>query len=202
MKIIVLGAGQVGRSLAESLVAENHDIVVVDTKRASLDILQNRFDLQTVCGRCSYPDVLRDAGAESADILLAVTDSDESNMVACQVAYSLFQIPTKIARIRSQHYFIRKELFGKENLPIDVFINPEGLVTDLLSELIQHPGALQVLRFAKGLVKLVAIKPFLGGSLLGKTIDEIGALFPALSFRVVAIYRGDHSILIQENTTI
>ena len=108
MKIIVLGAGQVGRSLAESLVAENHDIVVVDTKRASLDILQNRFDLQTVCGRCSYPDVLRDAGAESADILLAVTDSDESNMVACQVAYSLFQIPTKIARIRSQHYFIRK----------------------------------------------------------------------------------------------
>src|SRR3989338_3324751 len=139
------------------LLADNDSDSVTEAQRASLDILQNRFDLQTVCGRCSYPDVLRDAGAESADILLAVTDSDESNMVACQVAYSLFQIPTKIARIRSQHYFIRKELFGKENLPIDVFINPEGLVTDLLSELIQHPGALQVLRFAKGLVKLVAI---------------------------------------------
>ena len=155
-----------------------------------------------MCGRCSYPDVLRDAGAESADILLAVTDSDESNMVACQVAYSLFQIPTKIARIRSQHYFIRKELFGKDRVPIDVFISPEALVTKCVQGLIEFPGSLQVLDFAEGRLKLVAVKPFLGGSLLGKTIDEIGALFPALSFRVVAIYRGDHSILIQENTTI
>lgn len=202
MKIIVLGAGQVGRSLAENLVAENHDIVVVDKKRAPLDILQNRFDLQTVRGHCSYPDVLREAGAESADMILAVTDSDESNMVACQVAYSLFKIPTKIARIRSQHYFIRKELFGKDNLPIDVFISPEALVTKRVQGLIEFPGSLQVLDFAEGRLKLVAVKPFFGGPLLGKKISEIGAFFPKLSFRVVAIYRGDHSILIKENTSI
>ncbi len=202
MKIIVLGAGQVGTSLAENLVNETHDITVVDTNQDRLSALQERFDLNIVHGRCSYPEVLRDAGADGADMIIAVTDSDESNMLACQVAYSLFQVPTKIARIRAQHYFIRKELFGKENLPIDVFINPEGLVTHDVHQLIAHPGALQVLDFAEGLVKLVVVKPYYGGALLGKRVSQIKEYLPNIDARIVAIYRNDHSIEIDEQTEI
>ena len=202
MKIIILGAGQVGGSLAENLVAENHEITLVDINEERLDELQNRLDLRTVLGRCSYPDILRQAGADDADMIIAVTDSDEANMVACQVAYSLFRTPTKIARIRSQHYFIRKELFGKENLPIDVFISPEKLVTYYVQQLIMHPGALQVLDFAEGKVKLVAVKPYYGGPLLGKTLGMLREHLPEIEFRVAAIFRGGRSIPLEGSTVI
>lgn len=202
MKIIILGAGQVGTSLAENLINENHDVTIIDINQERLTALQERFDLNIVHGRCSYPEVLRDAGAENADMIIAVTDSDESNMVACQVAYSLFQVPTKIARIRSQHYFIRKELFGKENLPIDVFISPEGLVTHDVHQLIAHPGALQVVDFAEGLVKLVVVKPYYGGVLLGKRVSQIETYLPNIDTRIVAIYRNEESIVIDEHTEI
>ncbi len=202
MKIIILGAGQVGTSLAENLAGENHDVTVVDIDHERLQSLQERFDLNIVHGRCSYPDVLRDAGADEADLLIAVTNSDESNMVACQVAYSLFHIPTKIARIRSQHYFIRKELFGKEKLPIDVFINPEGLVTHAMHQLISHPGALQVIDFSDGLVKLVVIKPHYSGVLLGKTIQQMREHLGNIETKVVAIYRNNQSIAVNDVTEI
>lgn len=202
MKVIILGAGQVGTTLAENLVAENHDVSIIDVNRDRLSALQERFDLQVVQGRCSYPEVLRDAGAESADMVIAVTDSDESNMVACQVAYSLFQVPTKIARIRSEHYFIRKELFGKDNLPIDVFISPEGLVTRDIHQLIDHPGALQVLDFADGSVKLVVIKPYYGGVLLGKRLSQVSEYLPGLAIKIVAINRNDHFLELTDDTEI
>lgn len=202
MKIIILGAGQVGSSLAENLVIEGHDIVVVDINEEALKTLERQLDLSTVTGRCTYPEVLRQAGAQEADMMIAVTDSDEANMVACQVGYSLFHIPTKIARIRSQHYFIRKELFGNENLPIDVFISPEQLVTHYVVELIRHPGALQVLDFADGRVKMVAIKPYYGGILLGKQLLQVPDYLPDLDVKIVAVFRHERSIPIQDKTVI
>ncbi len=202
MKIIILGAGQVGGSLAEILANENHDVTLVDQDAAILNEFQDRLDIRTVTGPCSYPNILHEAGADSADMVIAVTSSDESNMVACQVAYSLYNTPTKIARIRSPHYFIRKELFGKENLPIDVFISPERLVTQYMQQLIAHPGALQVLDFADGKVKLVAVKPYYGGPLLGKNIQMLREYLPGVETRVAAIFRNDKSIPIDGSTEI
>jgi len=202
MKIIILGAGQVGGSLAEILASENHDITLVDHDAVKLNEFQDRLDIRTVVGPCSYPNILRDAGADHADMVIAVTSSDESNMVACQVAYSLFNTPTKIARIRSPHYFIRKELFGKDNLPIDVFISPERLVTRFMQQLIAHPGALQVLDFADGKVKLVAVKPYYGGPLLGKSIKMLREYLPGVETRVAAIFRNNESIPLDGSTEI
>jgi len=202
MKIIILGAGQVGTSLAENLVQENHDITIVDTNEGHLNELQEKFDLRTVCGRASYPGVLEEAGGRDAEMIIAVTDDDEVNMVACQVAYSLFKTPKKIARLRSQEYFLRDELFGSDDLPIDVFISPEQLVTGYMQQLIIHPGALQVLDFANGKVKLVAVKPYYGGPLLGKSIMKLREYLPDVDTRVAAIFRNDRSIPLDGSTEI
>ncbi|WP_272966463.1 NAD-binding protein, partial [Alteromonas australica] len=114
MKIIILGAGQVGGTLAENLVGEKNEITVIDSDPVTLRALQDRLDLQVVNGVGSHPDVLRKAGAEDADMIIAVTNSDESNMLACQVAYSLFKTPTKIARVRSEQYIIYQEQLYKQ----------------------------------------------------------------------------------------
>lgn len=202
MQIIILGGGQVGGTLAETLTFDGHEVTVVDTDEDRLADLQERIDIRTVVGRCSYPDVLRRAGADNADMIIAVTDNDESNMVACQVAYSLFHTPTKIARIRSQHYFIRKELFGEDNLPIDVFISPEQLVTKNVKQLIAHPGALQVTEFSEGLVKMVAVKPYYGGPLVGRRVDEIEQALPDAPAKIVALYRNNQLVMLTSETTI
>ena len=202
MQVIILGAGQVGGSLAEILLAERHGVTIVDTNEARLKELSDRFDVRTIAGPCSYPEVLRLAGADDADMLIAVTDSDEANMVACQVAYSLFQVPKKIARIRSAHYFIRKELFGSDNLPIDVFISPEQLLTDYVVQLILYPGTLQVLHFGGGLIKLVAVKPAFNSTLVGQPIETLNIQYPGLRARVVTIFRNGRAIPIEHDTCI
>ena len=202
MKIIILGAGQVGGTLAEALIAEKHDITLIDISSEPLKELEDRLDIRTINGHGSYPHILREAGADNADMIVAVTDSDEANMVACQVAYSLFHIPTKIARIRSPHYFISQELFGKENMPIDVFISPEQLVTNNITQLIMHPGALQVLEFGNGLIKLAAVKPYYGGVLVGRNINSLQEYLPDIKARIVAIFRNDCSIPLEESTTV
>ena len=144
MKIIILGAGQVGGTLAEHLASEANDITVVDTDGDRLRDLGDRLDIRTVQGRASLPNVLRQAGADDADMLVAVTNSDETNMVACQVAYSLFHTPTKIARVRESAYLTRgEELFDNDAIPVDVLISPEQVVTNYIKRLIEHPGALQ-----------------------------------------------------------
>jgi trk system potassium uptake protein TrkA len=160
VKIIILGAGQVGTSVAANLVSEANDITVVDQDADLLRELQDRFDLRTVLGHGAHPDVLLRAGAEDADMIIAVTNSDETNMVACQVAYTLFHTPTKIARVRSQGILDHPKLFGPDALPIDVPISPEALVTEHILRLIENPGALQVLDFAGGRVRLVAVKAY------------------------------------------
>jgi trk system potassium uptake protein TrkA len=202
MKIIILGAGQVGGSLAETLVMEHHDITVVDIHADRLQEFSERLDIRTVVGRCSYPNVLRQAGAEAADMIIAVTDSDEANMVACQVAYSLFHIPKKIARIRSQHYFIRKELFNKDNLPIDVFISPENIITKSIVQSLSCLEAYQTCSFFDGELKLIIIKAYYGGLGIGSTIQEIFNQETNQTVKLLAIYREGRLISLDPDTRI
>lgn len=202
MKIIILGAGQVGGSLAEHLAGEKNDITVVDIDGDRLRELQDRLDIGTVTGPASHPSILRKAGAEDADMLIAVTNSDEINMVACQIAFTLFRTPTKISRIRATAYLGKRELFSNEGIPIDVIISPELLVTRHIQRLIQYPGALQVLDFAEGKVQLVAVKAYYGGPMVGQELREIREHMPTVDTRVAAIFRTDHPPIIPEASTI
>ncbi|MCG8487309.1 MAG: Trk system potassium transporter TrkA [Candidatus Thiodiazotropha sp.] len=202
MKIIILGAGQVGRSVANALVSEANDITVVDQNLDLLTELQNRLDLGTVRGHAGHPDVLRRAGAEDADMILAVTNSDETNMVACQVAYTVFHTPTKIARVRAQGYLDYPKLFEKPGFPVDVLISPEQLVTDYILKLIEYPGALQVLDFADGRVRLVGVKAYYGGPLVGNELSTLYHHMPNVDARVAAIYREGEVIQPQGDTEI
>jgi len=189
MKIIILGAGQVGASVAATLASEANDITMVDLDRDRIGDLRNRFDIQVVYGHASRPEVLRRAGAEDADMILAVTNSDETNMVACQVAYTLFHTPTKIARVRAKDYLIHPQLFAQEALPIDVLISPEQVVTEYIQRIIELPGALQVLDFANGKVRLVAVKATHGGPLVGNSLKTLKDHMPSVQTRVAAIFR-------------
>ncbi|MCF6209167.1 MAG: Trk system potassium transporter TrkA [Gammaproteobacteria bacterium] len=202
MKIIILGAGQVGTSVAEVLASEANDITVVDVDSEKLDALRDRLDIGTVQGEAAHPEVLASAGAEDADMILAVTNSDEINMIACQVAYTLFHTPTKIARVRSVGYLSHPQLFTQEALPVDVLISPEQLVTDYVQRLIEHPGALQVLDFAGGKVQLVAVKAYYGGPLVGHELRALREHMPGIETRVAAIYRRGQAIVPEGNTVI
>lgn len=194
MKIIILGAGQVGSSVAANLSSEANDITVVDHNPAVLQDLQDRLDIRTLVGRASYPETLAAAGADDADMILAVTNSDETNMVACQVAYTLFHTPTKIARVRSIDYLNHSRLFAQEAMPVDVLISPEQLVTEYIERLIANPGALQVLDFAGGRVQLVAVRAYHGGPLVGHELRELRQHIPGADARVAAIFRRGQAI--------
>ncbi|MGP4132721.1 Trk system potassium transporter TrkA [Pantoea tagorei] len=203
MKIIILGAGQVGGTLAENLVGENNDITVVDTDPDRLRQLQDKFDLRVVQGHGSHPRILREAGAEDADMLVAVTSSDETNMVACQIAYSLFNTPNRIARIRAADYLRDAEkLFIPEAVPIDHLISPEQLVIENIYRLIQYPGALQVVNFAEGLVSLAVVKAYYGGPLVGNPLSILREHMPHIDTRVAAIFRQDRPIRPQGSTIV
>lgn len=202
MKIIILGAGQVGTSVAENLVNENNDITIVDTNVDHLKDLKSRLDLRTVIGNGAHPDILSFAGAEDADMILAVTNSDETNMAACQIAYTLFHTPTKIARIRAAEYLSHPEIFTQESIPIDVIISPEQIVTDYIQRLIEYPSALQVLDFAGGQVQLVAVKAYHDGPLVGHELRTLREHLPTIDTRVAAIYRRDRAILPEGHTVI
>ena len=202
MKILIIGAGQVGGTLAANLASEAFDITLVDHDARALDELRDKLDIQTINGHGSHPDVLRRAGADDADMLIAVTSSDEVNIVACQVCYSLFRTPTKIARIRSKSYLTREGLFSQDHMPIDVNINPEQVVTDQIRQLLEHPGALQVLDFADGRVQLVAVKAYYGGPLVGQELSFFKEHLPKVDMRVVAIFRRGQAIVPRGNTII
>ena len=175
--------------MATNLASEANDITVVDHDVNRLRELQDRLDLRVVHGHASHPDVLKRAGAEDADMILAVTSSDETNMIACQVAYTLFHTPTKIARVRGSEYLSFPQLFTQESLPIDVLISPEQVVTDYITKLIQHPGALQVLDFADGKVQLVAVRAYYGGPLVGNQLKALREHMPRIETRVAAVFR-------------
>jgi trk system potassium uptake protein TrkA len=202
MKIIILGAGQVGASVAANLASEANDITVVDEDAAVLQDLQVRLDIRTVVGFASHPDILAQAGADDADMIIAVTNSDETNMIACQIAYTLFHTPTKIARVRSVEYLKQQRLFSLEALPIDVLISPEQLVTDYIQRLIENPGALQVLDFAGGKVQLVAVRAYYGGPLVGHELRDLKEHMPGIDARVASIFRHGKQITPEGDTII
>jgi trk system potassium uptake protein TrkA len=211
MKIIILGAGQVGSNLAASLVSEANDITVVDLDAAKLAELQDRYDLRTLVGHGSHPSVLRAAGAQDADMLVAVTQSDETNMLACKLAATLFNIPTKIARIRAADYINTPQLFQPEHMAVDYTISPEQEITNYLRRLIDYPEALQVMDFAGGRIRLVAVRAR-GGFLVGHELRYLRehlhllmrerANVEKIDARVAAIYRQDRTIVPTGNTVV
>ena len=202
MKIIILGAGQVGTSTAEILAKEDNDITLIDNVASQVEGLQDRLDIRTIVGSASHPSVLEQAGGPDADLILAVTDKDEVNMAACQVAYTLFRTPKKIARIRSVEYLTHTEIFSDESIPVDVIISPEQLITQHVLHLIEYPGALQVVDFAGGKIQLVGLKAYHGGPLVGRELRTIREDLPTVEARVAAIYRHDRPIIPEGDTII
>ena len=207
MNIVILGAGQVGTSLAELLAQENNDVTVVDIDRLHLQRLQDRLDIRTVPGHASHPDVLTQAGLEDADMLIAATQNDETNILACHIAHSMYKTGKKIARVRSQSYLDHPELFDREQnsfaIPIDVLISPETLVTDYILQLIEYPGSLQVIDFADGKVRLVAMRAYPDGKLVGRKINSLKEDLPKdIKARIVAVYRKDEVVMPTGETII
>jgi trk system potassium uptake protein TrkA len=202
MKIIIIGAGQVGGTLAENLANEENDITVIDCNGPRLRELQDHLDIRTIQGQGAHPNILAQAGAEDADMLIAVANSDEVNMAACQVAYTLFQTPTKICRVRATPYLAKKELFSNKAFPIDVLISPEQVVTKHITRLLEYPGALQALDLANGKARLVAIRACQGGPLVGHALSVIRQHMPNIDTRVAAIFRKSEPIIPSGNTVI
>jgi len=191
MKILILGAGRVGESVAESLVSERNDITVIDTDPVRLSSLQDRLDMRGVVGNGIQPSVLKEAGAEDTDMLIACAPQDETNLVACKVAKDLFNVPTTIARVRSPEFQDDSPLLGKTGFGVDKVICPEQSVTAYIRKLIEYPEALQVLEFADGLVSLIAVRALSGGPLVRHRLAEIPQLVPDTPMRIMAIYRQD-----------
>ncbi|MFP4614565.1 MAG: Trk system potassium transporter TrkA [Thiohalorhabdus sp.] len=202
MKIVILGAGQVGAPVAEQLALEGHDITVVDRDGDKVAALGERLDIQTVRGQAAYPHILEEAGMGAADMVLAVTGTDEVNMVACQMAETLFHTPTKLARLRAPEYLAHPELFNREAVPVDYIISPEQVVTDSIHRLIEHPGSLQVVDFAGGRVRLVGVRADADGPLVGHQLQELRQRMPGVDTRVAAIYRRGQALIPEGQTVI
>jgi trk system potassium uptake protein TrkA len=202
VKIVILGAGQVGSSVAESLVSEDNEITVVDTDAPRLARLQDRLDLRIVVGNAALPSVLERAGMADAELLIAVTQSDQTNLCACRTAATLFNTPRKIARLRSADYSRYRELLSSKNFAVDFSLCPEQIVTDYIVKLLEFPEALQVLEFADGLVSLVAVRAFAGGPLVGRPVSDLRRHIPTLDARIAAIYRRDQPIIPDGDTLI
>lgn len=202
MKIVILGAGQVGTSVAESLCSEANDITVVDLDPNLLGPLQDRLDLRGVVGNAASPSVLREAGMDDADLLIAVTQSDQINLCACRIAKTVFNTPTRIARLRSTDFIEYPELLDDDNFAVDFSICPEQEVTEALIKLIEFPEALQVLQFAHGMLTMVAMRAFSGGPLVGRPIRELRHRLPTVDARVVALFCKHQAVLPEGDTVI
>jgi trk system potassium uptake protein TrkA len=195
VKVLILGAGQVGRTAAYHLSREPaNDVTIVDTNEDVLRDLQDRLDVRTVAGSASHPSVLEAAGIAETDILVALTSSDEVNMVACSIAHTLYRTPTRIARIRASEYTNHTKLFADGALAVDVWINPEQLVTEYIERLIHNPGALQVVDFADGKVRLVGLRALRGGLLVGQQLRTLKDHMPHAEARIAAIWRDGRAI--------
>lgn len=202
MKIIILGAGQVGSTLAEHLASENNDITVIDNDPECISRLEENLDIRTFVGNASHPNVLSRAGAEEADLLIAVTNSDENNMIACQVAHTLFQTPKKIARIRSLQYLAYDGLFDIHSIPVDVVISPEQMVTNHIRRLIERPDALQIFDFANKKVQLVLVKADKNGAIVGQPVKAFKDKIGDVKAKIVAIFRDEGEAIVPNSETI
>jgi trk system potassium uptake protein TrkA len=189
LKIIILGAGRIGESVAGTLVSERNDITVIDTDAVRLRQLEERIELRGVVGSGIEPGVLAEAGARDADMLIACAALDETNLVCCKVAHQVFGIPTRIARVRSNAFKDDSPLLGKEGFAVDRVICPEESLTRYIGKLVEYPEALQVREFAGGLACLVSVRAVAGAPLVRHTIAELRQCVPGADMRIVAIYR-------------
>ncbi len=201
MKIIVCGAGQVGSSIARHLAGENNDVTVVDQSPELIRNLSDSHEVQGVVGFASHPGVLEKAGAADADMVVAVTYHDEVNMVACQVAHSLFKVPTKIARIRGQDYLepIWADLFSRDHMPIDVIISPETEVARAIGRRVQIPGAFDSIPLADDRVRVRGVRCGEECPVINTPLRQLTGLFPDLNILVVGIIRKDQLIVPNAN---
>ncbi|MCO5084064.1 MAG: Trk system potassium transporter TrkA [Rhizobiaceae bacterium] len=191
MRVIICGAGQVGYGIAERLASERNDVSVIDTSAHLIQAVRDNLDVRGFVGHGSHPEVLEAAGAQQADMIIAVTLYDEVNIVACEIAHALFNVPTKIARIRAQSYLQPQyqDLFSREHMPIDVIISPEREVGELVLRRIALPGASHVVRFAEGNVIALAIECLEDCPVINTPLKQLTDLFPDLPSIVVAIVR-------------
>ena len=203
MKILILGAGQVGSSLAKYLESDKeNDITIIDKDEANLSSLQRHLDIKTISGHAYYPNILEEADIKNMDMVIAVTRSDEGNMLACQMAHTLYQVDKKVARIRTAEYLHREELFAPDAIPIDFVINPESLVTNYIKRVVEEPGAEQVFEFENGLVQLVETRAYAGTPIVGHPIKELHQHLPKTSMRIVSLYRNGKTIPAYGDTVI
>ncbi len=203
MRIVILGAGQVGASVAEALASEANDITIVDQSREALGDLADRLDVRTLVGNGALPSVQRSAGMEDADMLVAVTQSDPTNLVACKIARSMFNVGTRIARLRSADFLEDKSLLDDAHFSVTHAICPEEEITAYIARLVTFPEALQVLEFADGRVTMVCVRAYEGGLLVGKPIKSMREhLPPEVDARIAAIFREHQSVEADGNTII
>ncbi len=193
MKVLICGAGRVGHGIARRLSREKHDIIIIDENPDLVDQVSTDLDVRGYVGHAAHPDVLRRAGAEDCEMIIAVTHFDEINMVICQIAHTLFSISYKIARVRDQSYIdpAWKDLFSREGLPIDLVISPEIAVGEAILQRFRTPGAVMSATFGKGLVKLLGLEIDAESPLLDTPVDQMRELFPDLHARIIGILRKD-----------
>lgn len=196
MKIIICGAGQVGFTIARHLALENNAVTVIDQSPELVRRVNDTLDAQGLVGHGSRPDILKRAGAEDADMIIAVTYMDEVNMVSCQVAHSLFEVPTKIARIRSQSYLdpTWSRLFSRDHLPIDVIISPEVEVSRAVARRLRVPGAFEMIPLVDDKVRLLGVRCEENCPVINTPIKQLAQLFPELNMVVVGLIRGDRPV--------
>lgn len=201
-QMLILGAGQVGQTLASALVRDGHDVTVVDIACDRLEAMESFLDIKTVCGQASRPDILKTAGAEQTEMLIAVTDSDEVNLLACQVAHAIFGVRNLTARVRERCYHDAKGLLGMDAVPPIFPISPETIVTDHIRRLIEYPGALYIVDFAEGMVSLVGVRANYGGALVGHQLRNLTRDIPGIQTRVAAIFRRQKAIRPDGHTVV
>lgn len=204
MRVIICGAGRVGYGIAERLVSEQHDVTVIDSDPKLISSMRNNLDIRGIVGHGAHPDVLAAAGADEADMLIAVTLYDEVNMIACQVAHSLFNVPMKIARIRARSYLTSsyQTLFYRDNLPINVVISPEMEVSEMILRRIILRGALDVLYLADEQVVFLTLECVEDCPVLNTPLRQLSELFPDLNTTVVAVKRGDKIFTTHSDTEL
>jgi len=202
MKILIIGAGRVGSSVAENLASEQNDITIVDPDASKLAPLQERFDLRVVAGDGTQLSVLQQAGAPDTDLLIACAASDAVNLVACKVARQIFNVPRRIARIRSAEYPEQEVLLGEDGFCIDAVISPERTVTQYLRRLIAFPEALQVVEFVAGRISVVAVRVDRHSPLVNRTTATLATLLPGVHAKVVDVVRDGRSLSVRDDTVI
>jgi trk system potassium uptake protein TrkA len=204
MNIIICGAGRVGFAIAKLLVEQNHSITVIDQSSEDIQKINDSLDVKAIVGKATYPSVLEKADAAEADMIIAVTRNDEINMLICQIAYTVFNVPKKIARIRSQDYLNPKfsKVYNKGNLPIDVIISPEIEIAKSLLRKLEAPGALDNVPFADNKIRLLEISVNKSCPLINIKLNELTKKFPKLEANILGVIRNDKFIILKKNDVL